>query len=244
MKKVLLFLLLTAVLFPKINFGCSCITPDFFCERILDSNGNVRANIMVLRGKTTGSSSLGMEVEISESIYGAPTPQSSIAIRQSFCTIFYGDLEEGEEYIFALTKDDDDNFFALNCSIFFLKIENEMVTGKIAPGVNSIAYEKLGDVEGCGNVFDLFVLEKSILVYPNPTIGEVKIRNTNSAKILGDIELKIFDISGKLLQMYQKVDGLLPEENWKIDLQNLSSGVYIMQLSNRKNTTSFRIVKQ
>ncbi len=243
MKKIILFLLFTAVFFPSINFGCTCASPGSFCGSIINSEGNVLANLLVLRAKTIGRSPTGMEVEISESIYGESINQSKINIRQSFCTLYMNELEEKEEYVFALKKRDD-NFYALDCGIFFLKIKNNVVTGNIVPGINSIAYEQLGDLESCGSVFDLFAVEKNILVYPSPTSGEIKIKNSNANQLLGDLELRVFDVTGRLLLVRKKEAGILPEEIWELDMQTLAAGLYILQLSNNNSKKSFRIVKQ
>lgn len=243
MKKIILFFLFTAVFFPNINFGCSCVLPEFFCERIVDSDGNVYPGILLVRGQTISRSSAGMEVKIIESIYGEEVNQSKINLQHSFCTLFFNDLEEKKEYILAISKSGD-KFHALSCSIFFLEIVDDVVIGKIAPGVNAIAYENFGDLEACGNAFELFALEKNILIYPNPTSEEIKIKNTSSQQILEDLELRIFDIAGRLLQVHQKAEGILPEEIWEINLQNFSSGVYLFQLSNKNRKRSFRIIKQ
>ena len=242
MKKLLLFIFLAFAFFPKINFGCTCLPPPSFCEGMIDSNGDLLSDV-ILRGKIIGNPSEGREVEINQVIYG-DINQSTITIRPTMCTAFFHELEDDGEYIFSLTTNNG-NFQPIGCTIFFLKIEDEVVKGKIAPGVESIDYKDLGSLESCGNAFDIITtLENNVAVFPNPTLGELKIKNTNTENSLGSLQLKVFDMLGREIANYANVDGILPEEIWEINIQNLAAGVYFFKLSGKNGQRKFRIIKQ
>ena len=241
MKKNILFLLFAIFFIPKTNFGCSCLTPSSFCESIIDSNGDLFPDL-IFGGEIISSSSEGKKIKVNQSIFGNIN-ESEITIQPSFCTIFFAGLEDGKEYVIALARDNE-HLIPLHCAIFFLEIENEIVKGKIAPDLESIAYGELGNLEGCGNDFKLFSLERNIIVFPNPTIDEIKIKNNSSTNNSEQLEIKIFDTIGRDLQVTTKVDGILPEEIWIVNIQFLPAGLYLIQLSDEYDEKIYRIVKQ
>ncbi len=70
----------------------------------------------------------------------------------------------------------------------------------------------------------------SIHVYPNPTANRVYIQAENITKA------ELFDLMGrKVMETNQD----------QIDLSNISSGSYILQVTTQNNTTeTFKIIKQ
>lgn len=242
MKNFILFLLFSVVSSPKISLACSCLAPSSFCESITESDGSIYADL-ILRGKaTTGNSSWEIDIEINDLIYG-DLNKNKISIKPDMCTLGWSKLEIGQEYIFALKKRND-VFNIIGCSIFFLKIENEIVKGKIAPGIESIAYNYIGSLESCGNILGNFSLKRNIIVFPNPTFNDLKIINTSATENYEKPTLKIFDIKGRELQAFKKVDDILPEEAWIINIQHLSKGLYLIKLFDKSDENTFKIVKQ
>jgi hypothetical protein len=67
-------------------------------------------------------------------------------------------------------------------------------------------------------------IDNTISVYPNPVISEftILIKNTFNIK---DLNFKIFDISGKLIQ-----EGDIIQPKTTIETFNFSSGLYFVQL--------------
>lgn len=239
MKKIILSFLFTFAFFQNINFGCSCLEPSSFCESITDNDGNVVPKYIV-RG-TVIEKSGDTKIKLDELIYG-DLNLSELVIKWNFCTLYLNEVEEGEEYIFALSKDNDNNFYLLSCAISFLKIENELVKGKVAPGVESIDYKDMASLETCGNAFENIAFESSIIVFPNPTNGEIKIQN-NSSNLFEHLELSIFDTVGRELSTFKKTAGILPEETWEINIQIFSAGIYIIKLSGKNQVRYIKILK-
>ena len=74
----------------------------------------------------------------------------------------------------------------------------------------------------------------SLYIYPNPATTEITILNLNNNEIIS-----IYDVSGKLL--IQKT-AITPNE--KIDITNLSNGIYSLKVSNNKMTQTHILIKQ
>jgi len=243
MKKVILFLVFSTFIFPKFSLSCTCIGVETFCETIIDrSTGDIRPEL-ILRGEIIESAiQENKRIQINELIFGEIN-ESEIELSYSLCTINFGGLEIGNEYIIALNKSDD-LFSMIDCGNSFLKIENEKVVGKIAPGIESIDYSDLPTLEACGIAFDQIPLESCLAIFPNPTIGELKVENTNPDETLVDLQLKIFDSIGRELTTIRKEEGILPEEFWEIDMENFPSGFYIFKFSAVNLEKTAYIVKQ
>jgi hypothetical protein len=84
---------------------------------------------------------------------------------------------------------------------------------------------------------DLF---ENLRIWPNPTNGLVYIDYPSSVD--DDFSVKVLDLQGKLL-----TDGKLDKWDnlgrFEIDLSNLNSGIYLIQLQNESHSVIKRIVR-
>ncbi len=240
MKKSIFFLMIAIALSPVKAFSCSCLTPSSFCESITDENGQTLEWITAIVRAKLVSNTNRKDVEVSEVIYGS-IPESEMVILHDWCTLYVHELEFGAEYIFAL-KEFEGNFSLLNCAVSFLKIEDEVVIGAIAPGINSMDYKDLASLETCGDAFKFFSLDRHVKLFPNPTAYQIKIQNIH-AEASVNIDLKVYDIHGRLVSMPSNVQGILPEEHWVIDIESYSSGVYLFKISTTFQELVYRVVK-
>ncbi|UKN00985.1 T9SS type A sorting domain-containing protein [Paracrocinitomix mangrovi] len=84
------------------------------------------------------------------------------------------------------------------------------------------------DTSACETIatvgFDSYTSEK-LVIYPNPTNGEVYIQ---LPQVDGAFEVNIFSLDGKLVQR-----DVLNSNNSMIDLSNLNSGIYTIQIINQ-----------
>lgn len=242
MKKLVL-LTLMAINFQISSFACSCIPPTSFCESITDEHGNVHDGINIIRGKVIDDAPSGKTIRVDQLIRG-DLNKTELTLRNGFCTLFFSDLKEDLEYLIAIGNENTSgDFFLVACAISFLEIENEVIKGKIAPGLSRLDYQDLSDLEGCGNAFDQIAFDKNLEVFPNPTLDDVKIRNTSTRSSFEDIKLRVLDASGKELIYFRKADALMPKETWKIDIQQFASGLYIFELQGKYQFKHIKIVK-
>lgn len=237
------FILLTVFLFLFIHSyaeECTCAGSPTFCEAITDDDGDLRADI-VLRGTFMGYDG-GIKVQVDHILYGDMI-QNDLTIAPTMCDYYPVLLVENDEYIFAVEKFDS-TYFLIFCSVSYLKIEDEVVTGQIAPGVESIDYLDLKTLDDCGEQFDLFTVGGGLSVFPNPTHDILKIKNTSSIASIENVQIEFIDMIGRELYTFKKEDKILGGEIWTINLQNFTAGVYFLKLTANNQEQVIKIVKQ
>lgn len=82
-------------------------------------------------------------------------------------------------------------------------------------------------------------IESKINIYPNPSSGEINIHFDNAMS--GDVKLQIVDFSGKVLET-KNVDNSNGNVDVKVNLSDLSFGLYFIKLSDESNTITKRIL--
>lgn len=80
-----------------------------------------------------------------------------------------------------------------------------------------------------------------IKVYPNPVVDLAKITFNNSEK--SNINLVVYDLSGKLILTKQFSSQLAGERTFEINTSNLKSGTYIVKVENGKTSKSSKFLK-
>ena len=75
-------------------------------------------------------------------------------------------------------------------------------------------------------------------LYPNPNKGDFTLKfNSNSGK---DIDMKVYDISGKLI--YTKAYNPTSNFEENISLKNISSGIYLMTVSDKDKSITRKLI--
>lgn len=240
MKKFLLLPVFLFTFFHSNAEDCTCVGSLTFCEAITDDNGDIRADIIV-RGTFKGYDG-GVKVGVNQILYG-DTIQNDLIITLSICDYNTIPLVENDEYVFAVEKFDSSYFFIF-CSISYLKIEDEVVTGLIAPGIESIDYPDLKTLDNCGEYFDPVDIAGDLSVFPNPTHDILKVKNTSSSNTIENVQIEFIDMIGRELYTFKKEDEILGGEIWTINLQSFSAGVYFLKLTADNKEWVVRIVKQ
>ncbi len=77
-------------------------------------------------------------------------------------------------------------------------------------------------------------IENSFSIYPNPTNGSINITTPNH-----NYHINIFNLQGQLVQKTETATG-----SKRINISNLASGIYLLQLTSEKASKTFKIVKQ
>ena len=111
-------------------------------------------------------------------------------------------------------------------------------------------------VEGCDSVVTLhltitvgvedYAYLNSLIIYPNPTSDLVNVQLTMNNEQLEGIEIQVFDVYGKLLEVEDMADarGTSPQTT-QIDLSRYAKGVYFMKAVSEGKTIAVRkVVKQ
>lgn len=79
--------------------------------------------------------------------------------------------------------------------------------------------------------------ERTLKLYPNPNNGDftVELKNTNSDKI----SIEVFDLFGKSV-----FKGNTTEESFRLNLPNLSSGLYLVKVSSNTYNETLKFIKE
>lgn len=107
--------------------------------------------------------------------------------------------------------------------------------------VNGINYYRIKMIDKDGAVSyspvrDASINVSGVLVYPNPFKHALNVIMQN---VTGPVKLRIMDLSGRVL-MQQSFTGSISLSN----LNKLSSGVYVLQVTDGKSVHSFRLIKE
>ena len=81
---------------------------------------------------------------------------------------------------------------------------------------------------------------EQVLIYPNPSEGVFNVELQSNQ--ITDIEIFVYDLHGRII-FENRVENTLRFKK-TIDLSQFNSGVYIMEISDGKNTINKRIIKQ
>ena len=131
-----------------------------------------------------------------------------------------------------------DSYQWYECTANGLKAINNEVNDSILITINGdyaviINNNNCSDTSNCLTVNNIGFIDdtqQSFSVYPNPTLGKVKIERTNSASSISIYELLIFDSHGRMIQK-SLVD--FHERFIEIDLEEYQAGVYQLTLMNK-----------
>ena len=224
--------------------ACSCFGPMTFCESISDDDGNLIETLLIVDAIVTKKESDGMEVTIQQVLNGE-LAEEKVFIKSdngAECIHYTEGFSKDDNYIFILTEYDD-NYALYVCHVSFLKIENGIVKGPIAAGIESYPYEDLGSLESCGEGLSLFSISNSLTLFPNPTLSGVQIKNIGDATD-ALLQLEVVDVVGRTISFYKKEEGLQEGEEWIINVSELAVGLYFFKVTSGNKEEIFRIVKQ
>ena len=250
MKKYLLFTI--AFIIPSsILWACSCFTISTFCETItFGNNGVINEENTIIKAEIINKETDGIGIKIESVLFGETNSQELFINRGNgvSCTVDTEIFSAGEVYLFNLyAPSSNQEIYLGDCGINFLKIENNTITGAIAPNVESIDLDELNTIE-CFEEFmlsfsNLSSLKNFFSVFPNPTDGIFSILNDNEIPVNNIIEIEMVDLQGRVIYREQKVDGWLPNEEWNINVREIATGIYFLKFFVEEKSSVLKIVK-
>jgi hypothetical protein len=110
--------------------------------------------------------------------------------------------------------------------------------------INNIQYYKYNQSSITTSIDDLKVDKEfyDILLYPIPIDNILNINY--SLKKNSDIKIKIMDLIGNQIGLYNYGTQVQGQHNIKIELEGLSPGVYIIELQNQNKSVHNKIIKK
>ena len=235
-----IFLIIVLSLFGlQKSIGCDCAPLPSFCESVYYENEIIPDYIV--RGTVMRNDSNGREIKITHLLFG-DLNEKEILISSGQCDYFTTSFELNGDYIIAINKYQG-NYYLLECAISILRIENEVVRGQIAPGVNRMDYNDFLNSNNCGPVFFPISITQSLELYPNPTNKEIRLSSTSSEFSMDNLKLRIFDAVGREVDFQIYDESFVVNEEWVIDIEHFVAGLYFVLVSNDVQTVSYKIVK-
>lgn len=137
-----------------------------------------------------------------------------------------------------------------NCTDPVTIVGQDPVAGTLLPDgtytITIFAEDEYGNIGEC--TFELTVesvlgiadnkLENGVVLYPNPAVNTVTIANATTIQLE---QAAIYDINGRLIQDID-LSGMTTEQS--VDVSNLASGVYMVQIVGEEAQTVKRLVKE
>lgn len=248
MKKAITSILLLAfILQYDIAKACTCAYIPTFCETITYNSDVIIPYFSVIRGTVVSQESDRMKVRVVDHIGGTAPASQEIFIRSgngADCGEFTGGFEVGKDFIFAMNTGwglNADQYSLTICGISWLRINNEVVEGKIAPGINTLNYSKLGTIDDCGKLS----LTKKIglfTIYPTLTSVGPSIIFDRDASDPIFIQWEIFSNIGKLIAE-NKSQLFEPGDQFTVDMEHYPAGVYLLRLQRGEERKVIKVVK-
>jgi Secretion system C-terminal sorting domain len=90
--------------------------------------------------------------------------------------------------------------------------------------------------------FEREIPAESLVVYPNPTAGrEIKVNVDHPYK--GNLQIRLLDVLGKVM-LEQEVNKQFVQQTFKLDLEGLSQGVYLLKIEGEGYSATRTLTKQ
>lgn len=90
--------------------------------------------------------------------------------------------------------------------------------------------------EACSSISNVYDEDKTFLLYPNPTIGNITLSCDNMKDIKG---ITIYDLQGKEVLRYKNIKNT---RNIEIDISSLKKGIYNIELIKGKNNINKKFI--
>lgn len=248
MKRALPFTFLIAFLLQtEILRACTCAYIGTFCETITFNSEEISQNLCVIRGTVIAQEPDKMKVRVVEHLGGAIPIGSEIFILSgngANCAEFTGGFEIGKDFVFGMNIGwgiNSDLYSLTICGVSFLRINDETVEGRIAPGINSINYSKMGTINDCGKL-SVFQKIGLLSIYPTLTTLGPSIFLDNNASNNLVIDWEMYSNVGQLVAE-NKSQSFEPGEQFTVDMENYPAGVYFLRIRRSGEKKVFKIVK-
>ena len=228
MKTILLSTLFS--LFVCATQACSCFyISDYFCPSASWVNSNSSTALHIVQVKVLRHYGYYMDVEIADNLQNT-IPENEITILGQDglnCNEYLNPFTEGDFFILAIYPSNwEEGVYDLSgCGRFWLPVNEGKVQGNINENVQEQNYAVFK--QGLAQCAGITPAEEpglaSLLLYPNPTSGELFLDGLNPAARL---KYTIYSYSGQRLRSGLVEGGSSPS----LSLSGLPSGLYLIRI--------------
>jgi len=225
MKKILFLILL---LIGLKGFACQCMAPippfTFICD-YMNGPGGTYYNGCIIKGLKIGSTSLGTNVKVLETLYGTPpadtllfwnyeTLEENWGNTMMYCLNYSAVLSSDTLVLSSgnLSIPIENNGLQTGsiiglCITSYLTIHNNMVFGNVSDGVSMMPYTQLVEtLQACLPTVGIqpaplpaMAAVEEVTCHPNPIQGNTAAQVQFTLPQPAPIQVAIYDISGKLV---------------------------------------------
>lgn len=222
--------------------ACSCIyISDYFCPSAswINSNGGGPVQY-IAQVKVTSRYSYYMDVEVVDNLQNNLPGSLTILGQDGLnCNEYLNPFEEGKTYIVMINEShwEEDVYDLSGCGKFWLPVNDGKVQGNIAEGVQEQSYEEFRqELARCAGITSAEEPKlPSLLLYPNPTSGEMFFEGIEAGDVLN---YTIYSYAGQLVKAGLIFGGSSPS----LSLAGLPDGLYLLRLQSGKAVITRRIV--
>ena len=248
----ILLILLNLLSYQSI-FACSCFGEDTLCKELNDTTDVGVHPIFLIQGIKLSDTLHGIKCLVQVNLVNETTIDTIIIWGDDGddCRNYFNNHLVGDTIIIGLIKIDSLNqgwinpnesigdYFSPSCGVTKLDVKNRKVIGSISDDINEMDIQEFQEyiLSGlysleCNSTNTKKLLENNILIYPNPCKNILEIETGYEI-----VEFHVYDLAGK------EITGIILERA-KLNLQNISDGIYIIKLIlNDKKTYVSKIVK-
>jgi hypothetical protein len=240
MKKNLTSLLLAFSCFIAKTVACSCICCTTFCESVIQTNQDIRIHLISVLEK----SSAGLNIAILQSFLGESLEGQALFVINgsgSDCIMSTNQFLIGEKYILLLSQSSGGTWYLSECSMPFLGVENDMVTGSITEGITEVALENFpAAIQNCFSTSSSTEAQANTSFSVNPTVAYDFVVLKTQRPATTDFILNVLDSSGKLLHQAILPKGSISTE---VRISAWSAGIYFFKIEGMGTMSLFKVVK-
>jgi hypothetical protein len=249
MRKYLLLLASVIVLGKTQVHACTCIYIETFCETV--NYYDTFFHDLIILGTVTETRRDGIEVAVVQRLFGKDS-RTSIFIKSgngADCGEFTSKFKRGQQMILALEKTYesrdavDNQYFVSICGVSYLPVENGIVKGKIAPGIESLPYADFVKSSTCP-IFEHFDPQTPVpfefKVYPNPTRNRLFLE---PAKDLEDFDYSLSDIRGRTVVegTWKQAESDSPAAITLPGYQ-MEGGIYLLRIKSGSDSRTLKVM--
>lgn len=247
MKTTLTSLFIFLACFLGKTIACDCFPIPDFCQTItFQNNGDILDWLNIYRVKVMTKTANGINVFVSQTYHGENITGHQIFFADgngADCVLFVTQFNVGDELIVTASKQED-TWYISECGITFLKVENGMVNGPIAPSLTQVPLGEFAALANCGDLTSAPTPEPSeaiaMLVQPTLAYDQVVVKTKGISTT--DLRASVFDVNGRLIHQF-----VLPQGSTfygeQVPVGNWATGVYFFKLEAMGREEVFKIVK-
>ncbi|NUO01603.1 MAG: T9SS type A sorting domain-containing protein [Saprospiraceae bacterium] len=242
------FTLLLVALFGCLakSHACDCATLPSFCESItFENNGQIQDGLHIYLGTVSAKTGIGVNLLVEKTYFGDMNTGQNLSLisgNGANCIVMLDNFQVGEQYLIAARQSSENTWYLLDCGVYYLRVQNGMVSGAIAPGVSTVSLADFPNMANCGNLVAGNELDFLLRVAPTLAATADGVSITTRLPAPAPIQIAVFDAAGRLVHQ-AKEPAFDENKPIVLDTQTWASGMYFVRMDLLGQRKAVKIVK-